>query len=288
VGEEFLLKLSNVGKRRESFLESLQDAEADFRGFMRVLRLAFIAQLQVDSEEGEFDLLGSHSLDLLGGVVHVDYLRGVFDVDGEGQEIEDGVDVASDTTSGHVEEGVLHDELRLSQELLKLSLFVSLSVVLIEVEPSSSRGSDLGLSLVGTEARLDDLLDLVDPSFLEEVTCLGDATGLNLVELIHLHRLGDVGVEDILHGNFIAFLADVLLGTDHFILDLKCLAAVLRELLGEVVRGDGDHAEVRGGLLGSSLGELQLTGDEVVSFSAKMLVKDDLVHGLGEVDVDLV
>ena len=87
MGEEFLLKLSNVGKRRESFLKSLQDAEADFRGFMRVLRLAFIAQLQVDSEEGEFDLLGSHSLDLLGGVVHVDYLRGVFDVDGEGQEI---------------------------------------------------------------------------------------------------------------------------------------------------------------------------------------------------------
>lgn len=141
---------------------------------------------------------------------------------------------------------------------------------------------------MGREARLDDLLDLVDPSLLEEVRSLGDAGSLDLVEFINFHGLGHVGVEHVLHGNLIAFLADFLLCTDHFVLDLKSLTAVLRELLGEVVRRDGDHAEVRGGLLSGSLGELKLTGDQVSSLSAQVLVEDDLVHSLGEVDVDLV
>ena len=138
------------------------------------------------------------------------------------------------------------------------------------------------------EARLDDLFDLVNPSLLEEVARLGDARGLDLVKFIHLHGFGHVRVEYVLHGNFITFLADFLLSTDHFVLDLKCLAAVLRELLREVVRRDSDHAEVRGGLLGGGLRYLELTSDQVVSLSAQMLVEDDFVHSLSEVDVDFV
>jgi len=69
---------------------------------------------------------------------------------------------------------------------------------------------------------------------------------------------------------------------------LECLAAIFGELLREVVRGNGDHAEVRSELLSGGLRELELTSDEVVALGAEMLVEDDLVHGFGEVNVDLV
>jgi hypothetical protein len=59
-------------------------------------------------------------------------------------------------------------------------------------------------------------------------------------------------------------------------------------LLGEVVGRDGDHAEVRSFLLFGSLRKRELTSDQVVSTCAQVLVKNDFVHSLGEVDVDLV
>jgi hypothetical protein len=109
----------------------------------------------------------------------------------------------------------------LSQELLKFALLVGLFVALSKVEPGGGRSSSAS-SWVGlaSEARLDNLLDLVDPCLLEEVRGLRDARSLDLVELINLHGLSDVGVEYVLHSNFIALLADLLLGTNHFVLYL--------------------------------------------------------------------
>lgn len=141
----------------------------------------------------------------------------------------------------------MHNELRLGQELFKLALLIGFFVGLVEVEPSSSTSGSPYSRFVGSlssEARLDDLLDLVDPGLLEEVAGLRDARGLNLVEFVYLHRLGDVGVVHILHSHFIALLTDLLLSANDLIFDLEGLAAVLGEGFWEVVRGDGDHAVV--------------------------------------------
>jgi len=117
---------------------------------------------------------------------------------------------------------------------------------------------------------------------------LRDARGLDLDEFINLHSLGDVGVEDILDSNFIALLADILLGANNLILDLESLAAVFGELLREVVRRDTDHSKVRSFLLSSGLRKVELSSDEAGALVAEMLVEDDSVHRLCEVDVDFV
>lgn len=54
---------------------------------MRVLRLVLVAQLQVDLKEGEFDLFGTHSLNFVSGIVHIDDLECVLHLDGDRHEI---------------------------------------------------------------------------------------------------------------------------------------------------------------------------------------------------------
>lgn len=115
-----------------------------------------------------------------------------------------------------------------------------------------------------------------------------DARGLDLDEFVNLHSLGDVGVEDVLDSNFIALLADILLGANNLILDLESLAAVFGELLREVVRRDADHSKVRSFLLSSGLRKVELSSDEAGALVAEMLVEDDSVHRFCEVDVDFV
>jgi len=117
---------------------------------------------------------------------------------------------------------------------------------------------------------------------------LRDARGLDLDEFVNLHSLGDVGVEDVLDSNFIALLADILLGANNLILDLESLAAVFGELLREVVRRDADHSKVRSFLLSSGLRKVELSSDEAGALVAEMLVEDDSVHRFCEVDVDFV
>jgi hypothetical protein len=138
------------------------------------------------------------------------------------------------------------------------------------------------------EASLDDLLDLVDPSLFQEVGGLRDRTSLDLVELVDLHSLGDVRVENILCCNLVTLLADLLLSSDDLILDLEGLAAEFRELLGEVVWWDRDHTKERSHLFGYLGREVQLTGDQVGTLGIQVFVEDDLVHCLCEVDVHLI
>lgn len=56
----------------------------------------------------------------------------------------------------------------------------------------------------------------------------------------------------------------------------------------EVVLGDPDHTEEGGGLLLWGRGKVQLASDEVVLLVGTMLVEDNLIHGLGKVDGNLV
>ena len=137
---------------------------------------------------------------------------------------------------------------------------------------------------------LDNLLDLGDPCLLQVVGSLRYRGCLDLVEVVHFDRVSDVGVENVSLGHIVALLADVLLGTDDLILDLKCLKAVLRESFGEGVTGlrNADHTEVWGGALLLGGRQVELTSDQVGALFVEMLVKDDVVHRLGEVAIDLV
>ena len=258
---------------------------------MRVLWLSVIGELEVNPEERELRFISSHLLDLLLREIHVCNSSSVKHVDGDGKEVNHGVDVAPDRAVGHLEEGVLHDELGLSEELLQLSLLVRLSVHLVEVEHgggADALGSGVLLVTLLGEAGLDDLLDFVDPGLFEEVGGLRDGRSLDLVELVNFHSLGHVGVEHVFNCHFVALFADLLLSLDDFVFDLEGAAAVLAELFGEVVGRDRDHSEERGGFSLWLLGEVELSGDQVGSLGRQMLVEDDLVHGLRKVDVDFV
>jgi hypothetical protein len=70
---------------------------------VRVLRPVLVAQLQVDLKEGEFDLFGTHSLNFVSGIVHIDDLECVLHLDGDRHEIQNRINVAFNTASGHVE-----------------------------------------------------------------------------------------------------------------------------------------------------------------------------------------
>ena len=115
----------------------------------------------------------------------------------------------------------------LDEELLQFADLVGFLVRLSEVEPASLALWSLLIVL------LDDLLDLGDPRLLKVVGGLGYRRGLDLVEVIHSHRVVDVGVEDVTLRDVIALLADLLLGLDNLVFDLQSLEGVLRESLGE-------------------------------------------------------
>ena len=148
--------------------------------------------------------------------------------------------------------------------------------------------SFLGILVLNLERSLDDLLNLVDPGFFEEVGGLRDRTSLNLVELVYFHSLGDVRVEDVLGSYLIALLADLLLSSDDFILDLECLATELGELLGEIVRRNRDHTVHRSRPFKWFIRKVELTRDQISTLGFQMLIEDDLIHSLGKVNIDLV
>jgi hypothetical protein len=183
----------------------------------------------------------------------------------------------------HFEQSVFHDEALLHQESLHVRLLIVSLVCNVEVEPAKSGA--IGLL---REVSLDDLLKLVEPGLLQVIAGLGDARGLNLLELVNLHCLGDVGVVDIFGGNIIALLSDLLLSADNLIVAGKRVETEGGEYFVEVVLWNPDHAEVGGGLLLWGWGKVKLTGDEVVLLVGAVLVEDDLVHGLGKVDRNLV
>jgi len=70
------------------------------------------------------------------------------------------------------------------------------------------------------------------------------AGGLDLLELINLHSLSDVGVVDVLCGHIVALLADALLCNDYLVVAVEGTQAELSHDHGVVVGWDADHAEV--------------------------------------------
>ena len=281
---QFLLELRNFLQVDKTVLKGLQDDEDDIIGLVAVDNFVILVEDQVDLEERELLLLGADSLDLLFRVVLVLDFTSAVDHSGDGKEVVDGIDVVLDRASGELHNSVLHEVFLLNEELLQFSDLVGLFVGLSEVEPTALTLSSLLVVL------LDDLLDLGDPSLLEIVGALRNGGCLDLVEVVNGHRVVDVGVEHITLGDIVALLADLLLGADDLILDLEGLERVLREGFGERVAGrrDRDHSHVRGLSLLLGRGQHELTGDKVGALLVQMLVEDDVVHGLGEVGVDLV
>lgn len=126
----------------------------------------------------------------------------------------DGVNKLLDRLLGHIKQSILHDELSLAQELLKLSDLIHLFGGLVEVEPGLS--DDTGL----LEVVLDDFLNLVHPGLSQVIRGLGNRGTLDLLELIDSHSLGDVWVVDVLHEYIVTLFSDLLLGSDNLVLVL--------------------------------------------------------------------
>lgn len=75
--------------------------------------------------------------------------------------------------------------------------------------------------------------------------------------------------------------------SNDFILILESIEAELRELLREIMRRNGDHPKVWG-FLYSRLGrKLEIACDQLVASLLQVLVKDDLIHGLCKLEVNL-
>ena len=242
-------------------------------------------QDQIDQKEGrrlfEVYLVLDH---FLGCVIqsllleHVDHVEGVLDFGFVRDVAEQGVDEALDGALGEEEQSVLHLELDDGEELLEFAELVGFLGVFVEVEPALADAREVGL---------DDFLEAVDPGFLEVVGALRDGAGLDLFEVFEAHGL-ELGVVDFLGEHFVALGLDVDHGVDHFFLHVERVEAEVRELLGEVVRRDRDHGEVRHGRGRLLRGQLQVARDEVAALLLHVHVEDDLVHRAREVEVHLV
>lgn len=86
--------------------------------------------------------------------------------------------------------------------------------------------------------------------------------------------------------DIVAFLSDLLEGTDRLILVQDGVEREGHELLWEAVRWNGYHAEEGGFFLRLLLWKHEWTRDEVWSIGLNVLVEDDLIHGLGKLKVD--
>jgi len=111
---------------------------------------------------------------------------------------------------------------------------------------------------------------------------------LDLLELVDFHSFCHVGVEDILLGDIVAFLPDFLLGADDLVFNLQSAEAEFAELFREIVRRNFHHSKEGRFLCFRDGREVQLSGNQVVVFALNVLVKDDLVHGFGKININLV
>lgn len=72
----------------------------------------------------------------------------------------------------------------------------------------------MSLGRILSKVGLNNILDLVDPSFLEIIADLGGARFLDLLELIDPHALGDVGVVNVLNEHVVTLLPNLLHSTN--------------------------------------------------------------------------
>ncbi len=111
---------------------------------------------------------------------------------------------------------------------------------------------------------------------------------MDLLKFVDFHSFGHIWVENIFLRDVVAFLSDLLLGTDYFVLDLKSAEAELAKLLREVVWRDLYHSEKGRFLSLWNWREFQLSSDQVVILTKNVLVEDDLVHSFSEINIYLV
>jgi hypothetical protein len=96
-----------------------------------------------------------------------------------------------------------------------------------------------------------------------------------------------VGIVNASKASIIALLLNDLESLNNLILVQHCVEAELGELLREVVRWDVDQAVVRL-RLGRRVGRKgKVAHDEIVVLVSHMLVKDDLVHALRKLKINL-
>ena len=172
------------------------------------------------------------------------------------------------------------------QEFLELAELICFSVCLSKIEPGC-RGITIVLSGL-LEVCLDDLFNLIYPSFFKVVRCLGDRRCLDLFEIINLHGLGNIWVVDVFGCNIITFFADLLLGSNHLVLDLKRPEREFRDLLSKGMLWDSDHSKVWCRFFLFPCWEMERSSYEIIAFLIQVLVEDNLVHCLGKINIDLV
>lgn len=111
---------------------------------------------------------------------------------------------------------------------------------------------------------------------------------MDLLKFVDFHRFGNIWVENIFLRDVVAFLSDLLLSADYFVLDLKSAEAELAELFREVVWWDLYHSEKGRFFSFWNWREFQLSSDQVVVLAKNVLVEDDLVHSFSEINIYLV
>ena len=111
---------------------------------------------------------------------------------------------------------------------------------------------------------------------------------MNLLELFNFHGFCDIGVVNIFGGNIVALLTDLLLSNNHLAVSVQAAKAELSHNEWVIVGRDPDHTKVRSFPLLFWWGKVKFTSDQIVLLLVTVLVKDDLVHGLGEVHINLI
>lgn len=180
-----------------------------------------------------------------------------------------------------VQNGVVHHEVDEGQELLELTELVGLLGQFVDVEPSFS---DV------LEGAFADFLQLADPTELTGGKVdLRNAGDLVLSEFFDSHGSFEVNLENtIVSVDVVTFLTDLNHRPDDLVFDKQGLKAEVRELLWEVVLGDGHLAEERYFFDWGLWRKGQVGGDHVLARLFVLLtglLHNDLVHGAAKIEL---
>lgn len=179
----------------------------------------------------------------------------------------------------------MHHEVDKGQELLKFTEFICLFGVFLDVEPAFA---DI------FEGDFDDLGKLSNPALLTGVMSdVGDGLCLLLLELVYsaVEKV-ILDVEDlVVPQKHVALSSDFDHSSNCFFFDVERLEAEVRETLGEVMLRNWYHTMHGCNLLWRLLWKIEIWWNHTILlflWRLKSLVHDDLVHGPGEILVDLV
>jgi hypothetical protein len=109
-----------------------------------------------------------------------------------------------------------------------------------------------------------------------------------LLKFVDFHSLSHVWVVDVLGSDVVALFADLLLSSDNFIVTGESSEAELSKNFVVVVLRDLYHSKIWSWFSFNRWWQIQFTGDKVVLLIRAVLVKNNLVHRLAEIYVDLI